>query len=590
MKIGLACTIIIGTAGALRATEPKPPLIAVHMEVLRNLALVHVLNQEKVPVMLEFHQGSLSSVQTGRAGLRLDPGAQGVLSISLEMGGGRQVLHLESTVQLIERNQPGPANPGPFIHTPLQVSDNSVKTISFEEAFLAGRAHIEGRSELPRIDLGGFTDISPVSPLAFKSGRAPASASIEAFKLPSPLEFARLKLGQLPRIVDTGNGSQRGTVEPVSSDVRPNGKPPDPQSTSEPTGVEPDSLNSPMIIRGQMSLRVAPSNFKAAWGWVVKAWQFRAGSWRFLGWDYVAGDGSWLIGFDSSQVNTGLPVRVEYLTANRFVSLQDPSGNVYAWGDDWILTGANTNIGSRYADLTVNGDLPGVDRLYVGATNIWVKFYNNGMNALRDEPVEVTFPNSLASGQCIYDDGAGPYAWSCSYWDDGRIYIIPAHAAESVVQHEIAHSINSYYWNGNLPTGAGGTHGLSSCYNNGLALTEGFANFVAYWTEFAPNAVNPVAPYFNKNIETLPGSTCSGQTNEMRVAATFWDMYDLWNDGPGGNSYDSLLYVSQGSSVAIYLNNPKNKMSDYLAVCQSGQSAYWQGEFTKLFRLNTIIP
>jgi hypothetical protein len=31
-------------------------------------------------------------------------------------------------------------------------------------------------------------------------------------------------------------------------------------------------------------------------------------------------------------------------------------------------------------------------------------------------------------------------------------------------------------------------------------------------------------------------------------------------------------------------------MPDYLDVVKAGQSTYWQGEFEKLFRLNTIIP
>jgi hypothetical protein len=55
-------------------------------------------------------------------------------------------------------------------------------------------------------------------------------------------------------------------------------------------------------------------------------------------------------------------------------------------------------------------------------------------------------------------------------------------------------------------------------------------------------------------------------------------------------SYDSLLYTNQTVPVSIYLNNKRNTPADYLAVMQAGQSTYWQGEFTKLFRLNKIIP
>ena len=169
--------------------------------------------------------------------------------------------------------------------------------------------------------------------------------------------------------------------------------------------------------------------------------------------------------------------------------------------------------------------------------------------------------------------------------------MIPQHANKSVVQHEIAHSIDSYYRNGNMPPGSGGGHSLWNCYNNGLALTEGFGNFISHWVQLASNATNTTLPAYNMNIETLPAAVCDGQTNEMQVAAALWDMYDLWNDGPDSSSeFDSLLYTNPGAIVAIYLGHKKNKMSDYLAVVQSGQSTYWQDEFEKLFRLNTIIP
>ena len=57
----------------------------------------------------------------------------------------------------------------------------------------------------------------------------------------------------------------------------------------------------------------------------------------------MGGDGSWSI-----PVLPGFPVRVEYQPANRFVQLQDPQGNVYAWGDNWNLTGSMTDIGNHH--------------------------------------------------------------------------------------------------------------------------------------------------------------------------------------------------------------------------------------------------
>jgi hypothetical protein len=408
-----------------------------------------------------------------------------------------------------------------------------------------------------------------------------------------------MPLRLLPKVSEPGEGSdRRNNPNSDFSNFSDSTEPTEITDLLQIPGLESESTNiyesspSPLAFaafRGRLSLKVDASTYKAAWGWVVRVWQKPAGSWNFLGWAYVGGDGRWQV--ISSAATSGAPTWIEYRTINRFVSLQDPAGNPYTWGDPWTLSGALLDVGSRYADLTTTGDLPGVDKLYVGATNIWVKFFNNGMNALRDQTIQVTYPNSLTSGRCIYDDGAGPYAWSCSYWADGKIYIIPAHASISVVQHEIGHSINSYYWSGNMPPGAGGSHNLWDCYNPGLALTEGWANFLTYWVQFDRNNSNPVAPYFNMNIESIPAGVCANQNAEMRTAATFWDTYDYWNDGPNtASQYDSLLYTNQAVPVSIYLNNKRNTTAEYLAVMQAGQSTYWQGEFQKLFRLNKIVP
>jgi hypothetical protein len=168
--------------------------------------------------------------------------------------------------------------------------------------------------------------------------------------------------------------------------------------------------------------------------------------------------------------------------------------------------------------------------------------------------------------------------------------VIPQHGFSFVVQHEIGHSINSYYWGGSMPAGAGGAHSFSQCYNNGLAVSEGFANFLAYWVQFDRTAIDPKATYANRSFES-PTNACAGPMNETWVAATFWDMYDYWNDGSNVNTrFDSLYFINQASPVAVYLGNKKNGMPDYLGVINASQNSYWQGEFTKLFRLNTMIP
>lgn len=572
--------------GVAGATQPTPPQVSVNASYAAKTILVNLVNQERAPITIELVPGSLSSISFESSRVRLEAGQKNSVKLAVrEALRGRQVLHLETRVVFDKENI---AVSGPAVYQPMSIVNDAARNLSYEEAFLKGREAIAGKSEVAQIDLGGARYSAEVSRLAFKAGVLSATDKIETVAARDPREYAKLKPKQLPSDTSLNQGGRGIHVRELFELESQR------SSLTDVSRFEDENFSvasiSPLatVVKGRMSLKTAPSTFKAAWGWVVRAWQNVGGNWVFLGWTYVSGDGSWQIAL--SNFKPGAPVRIEYQTKNRFVSLQDANGNPYTWGDNWNVSGATTDIGSRYADLTVNGDLPGVDRLYVGATNVWVKFFNNGMNALRDEPIQVFFPNTLASGKCKYDNGSGPYAWSCSYWGDGKIYIIPEHASPSVVQHEIAHSINSYYWDGNMPKGAGGTHNLTSCYNEGLALTEGFANFVTYWTQFDRSAASAVAPYFNMNIEAIPANVCAKQTAEMRVAAAFWDLYDLHSDGPDANHYDGLYFINQAVPVAMYLNNRKEKMSDYLPVTQSGQSSFWQGELTKLFRLNFIVP
>jgi hypothetical protein len=562
------------------ATQPTPPKVHLSANLMGAVGTLQVENLEKFPLTLEVYAGSLSSVQFSPTRAQIAAGQKAQIKLEKVVSrGGLQVLHIQTFASVENRSR----FEGPSLYQPFMISGREAKPMTYEQAFLNRRERIEGKSEVSKIDLGGVSYSTEVTRQAFKAGAIPDGMKIEPFSYRDAREYAKLPLRQLPKDIQLGGQGREGLFS-VDEAGNESAYEIFDRSNEEASSISPFGFT----IKGRMSLKTAPSTYKAAWGWVVRAWQQVGGVWIFLGWTYVGGDGSWQITLPTAV--PGIPVRVEYQTKNRFVSVQDPAGNAYTWGDNWSLTGSVTDIGSRYADLTVNGDLPGVDRLYVGATMIWVKFYNNGMNALRDKPIQVTFPNSLASGQCIYNNGSGPYAWSCSYWADGRIYIIPAHGSESVVQHEIAHSINSFYWNGSMPPGSGGTHNLWDCYNNGLALTEGWANFVTYWTQFDRTKASPMAPYFNMNLETLPSGVCANQTAEMRVASTFWDMYDTLNDGPSATERDALNYVSQAVPVWIYLGNKRTSMAEYLPVVQAGQSAFWQGEFTKLFRLGKIVP
>ncbi len=586
MRSKLFIGFVLGLLSGLGAwaNQPTPYRIELETELAGEVLVIQVKNLEKEPAIVELATGDLGSLKFAptrvQVGANQDTSAKVILSGELK---GKQVVHIQT--RTLVRKEIG-VIPGPSYYQPYWIEGRSGKKLSYEDAFLRAREQISGKSEVAKIDLGGTPYVSEISRLSFKAGVVPATARIETAELRNIEQYFKMEPKQLPKDISLGASSGQTFLEVPN--LRTSSSEGSLTLEDIPSQIfQPQASINNISIRGKMSLKVANNSYKAAWGWVVRAWQNVGGIWVFLGWTYVNTDGSWQLSLPVTVPN--MPVRIEYQTKNRFVSIQDANGNPYTWGDNWNLTGTTTDIGSRYADLTVNGDLPAVDRLYAGATQIWVKFYNNGMNALRDQPIQVFFPNTLSSGRCINNDGSGPYAWSCSYWNDGKIYIIPAHGSESVVQHEIGHSINSYYWRGDMPPGSGGTHNLWDCYNNGLALTEGFANFITYWTQFDRGNTSPVAAYFNMNVESLPAGVCGNQTAEMRIAATLWDLYDTHGENINSSNGDGLHYINPGVPVALYLNNKKNSMADYLSIVQAGQSTAWQNEFSRLFRLNKII-
>jgi hypothetical protein len=580
--------------------------------------IVH--NNLPISIRMVAQAGALTTLDPPELSLLLEPGQTRYLSLAdYNFGSGRQVLHWVANIRDLRGNVIAGIKPSGY--QPIIADDSGVPSaVAYEEAFLARRKPFVEPSESPGIDLGGgYIDRSPISGFNFDSTAVPAGTAVVPFINPDPLVMAKMPLGQLPRNIGVAGSSacpavkdrRRGDRDDCDKD---DGKGHDRNERDDHAGKSiRDARVSAVVnglatlgaagnalllppgdplIKGNMSMYLADGTYRAAWGWVVRGWQQVFGIWIQTAWTYVGGDGSW-------QMNLPLPfspVFVDYRPANRFVQLQDANGNVYAWGDQWTLSGDVTDIGYRAADFSKNGDLPNVDKLYVGATNVWEKFYNNGMNALRNAPIEVTFPNTLASGRCIYNkDSNGntvpAYAWSCSYSGDGKIWVIPAHADNFVVQHEIGHSINSYYWGGSMPPGSGSAHSLTSCYNNGLALSEGFANFLAYWTQFDRAQANPTATYANYDIDAPANGACAGASNETWVSAAFWDMYDTRNDGPDVNTrFDGLNYVDQAVAVSIYLGHKHDGMPDYLPVVKAGQPANVQSAFERLFRLNNIIP
>lgn len=233
----------------------------------------------------------------------------------------------------------------------------------------------------------------------------------------------------------------------------------------------------------------------------------------------------------------------------------------------------------------------GVERIVLllrGASRLWVKSYTNNLNVLLAQPIRIRFPKSLETNMCQSEDKKGKtIAWSCAY--KGETWIIPEHADHTVIQHELGHIINHDRWGGKMPDGSGGRHIASECYNPGLALSEGFASFLAYWTQLERNSSQTDVGF--GPIETLGDDVCKGETNERRVTATFWDMYDVPSEWVNSTSNDSWYFALQAAAIKLYLNNGKlNSMKEFMDLLKSKMHHSTGPSVEALFRLNTIIP
>ncbi|MFC1522508.1 hypothetical protein ACFL6Y_08880 [Elusimicrobiota bacterium] len=82
----------------------------------------------------------------------------------------------------------------------------------------------------------------------------------------------------------------------------------------------------------------------------------------------------------------------------------------------------------------------------------------------------------------------------------------------------------------------GGQHYFDRCYDDALAWTEGFPTFLAAAVRLDKNGADPTFEYLVPRrapvqIENIPGDVCIGPTNEWRVAAALWDLFDTHEDG-----------------------------------------------------------
>ena len=435
----LFVSLLLVIAMTAFAVEPSPDAIDIFTRFDDNGGVFLVVeNGLDSPVNLLLQPSLLGSVNFTPFALSLKSGESHETDISsFKFGQGLQALGVEAV--LLDPNNRPLQGPRAQLFQPLNSDGNFFYAVSFEDAYLNNRNPIAGDSQPSNVDLGGgFIDKHGISPFSYSSHITPAGTTVQPVIAPNPLVMALMPLYQLPSgrqskqpangcvpeppkkhhhdgdgkdddDHDDRNGHNHCKAAGDDGDHHDHDKDhhdSDGHGSSSGSGsisgaASATPANDPLAT-GNLSLKYNDGTYHAAWGWVAIAWQQFFGVWIPSGSSYVDGAGNWSINFP--QLPGVSKVYIEYRAANRFVQLQDSNGNIYAWGDSWDMNGPTVDVGSRFADLSANGDLPNVDKLYAGATNVWVKFYNNGMNALRDSAHRNQFPQYAGFGALHTND------------------------------------------------------------------------------------------------------------------------------------------------------------------------------------------
>jgi hypothetical protein len=310
-------------------------------------------------------------------------------------------------------------------------------------------------------------------------------------------------------------------------------------------------------ISGKFSTRwTADHSLHPGWGFRVELYQSTSTGTvgKALGSGWVRSDGTWSIPINSALgFTTGGYIRVYYRSYNDYYAPQDQNNAKYSWLDPtWQVTTTNHYIGHRTAN-TDGGKYNGVGELVDAAMTMWSRLYwTGGINPVPASPLKFYFPNT-------WNNCGGSSPWSCAS-TAGEIWLIAEHgAAADVVAHEMGHQLNNKFWGGKRPAGSGGSHTLTGCYPGrlGMALREGFANFVAGWVGY-PNRNEADGGFgsgrwalaFDPESRVSPPDCANGKTNETWVARAFWDLHDTRADGD-----DVLWFNHPGAVMALYLSN-----------------------------------
>jgi hypothetical protein len=149
------------------------------------------------------------------------------------------------------------------------------------------------------------------------------------------------------------------------------------------------------------------------------------------------------------------------------------------------------------------------------------------------------------------------------FFDGSRVHLTYGHQWD-VVSHEMGHAI---YHQGKIGVFGGGEHYIDRCYEDAIALSEGWASFYGAWVNFHLDAEDPSFEYMVPRrapirVENIPTDVCGKSTNEWRVTGFLWDLIDQHSDSENFSKTFANLWKITFGNRAPSLGLMKKKLID----------------------------
>jgi hypothetical protein len=285
-------------------------------------------------------------------------------------------------------------------------------------------------------------------------------------------------------------------------------------AASERALAESGEATMKLTVKGKWYWIDTASKYRNGWGWRAVLFYWNGSSW-------IDSGGRGTVGLESDySVTATVPLsgyrRIGFYPSNRYFDLVNGNSSKYMWTLPQFTT-YDTVYTYPWAavDLSNNGAVPGLGEVHRSAYTLWTQLNDfTTTDPVRSNPIKIVYPGTDDCGACS---------------KDGSIHMPVDDAANNrTIKHELGHELMNEKWGDN--PGQGGYHEWDKCASEGLALSEGFAHFLAWWSNVAQDVQS--GSWGTDSGESLPSGYCKTPgKNEMRVAAAFWDLHDTRIDG-----------------------------------------------------------